>query len=402
MLLENSSPTERLSSEREPISTTAIQEWLVTHIAAICEVSDEEIDVNSPITSFGLESLTLFTLAGDLASWLDRDIPATLLWEYPNIAEIAKYLGQSSLGPADVPEAPRHASLVTIQPHGEVPPLFLVHDVSGALWCYTAMMRHMGTDQPVYGFQIPVSENEPFAVPTLEELAALYVNELRRKHPQGPYRLGGFSLGGVIAFEMARQLREAGQEIALLALMDTNFPGMKHPKPSFSHRVRIHVRNFWHSNHREKGLYILERYVPSLIRSFYFHSRHLQPLKPSAKWHYLRNLLTRRPNAESRGSASERQRFREALLNSDVKTQLQRVASAYRPLPYDGRITLLRARWQLTLDDDRRAWRRVALKGTYQKLSSGTHGILIAEPHVRPLAANLKQCLREVESLKEH
>ncbi len=393
--MEHLRPSEGATLNRETASPEAIQQWLVAQIAASCDVADEEIDVRDPLTSFGLESLTLFTLAGDLASWLDRDIPATVLWEYPTIEEVAGHLGQDSQHPSDTSEAPGSHALVTIQPQGEVPPLFLVHDVSGALWCYMALMRHMGNEQPVYGFQIPAHEQETFEVASIEELAALYVSELRRKHPQGPYRLGGFSMGGVIAFEMAQQLRAARKDIALLALMDTNYPSLKHLDPLPHHKFRVHLRNFWPLSLREKMLYLLERNVPSLVRSFYFHARHLQPLGWGKKLRYVRNLIRRQRAVELPGSAVEQQRFRELLLHSDVQTQLQNAALAYTPLPYDGVLTLLRARWQWTRDDDSRKWRDVALRGTRQLFSSGSHGVLIAEPHVREFAANLKQCLRD-------
>ena len=166
-----------------------IERWLVENIAALAEVSSDEIEVDAPLTSLGIESLALFSLAGDLATWLEREIPTTLLWEYPTIREIAGHFGE-----AHQTEKPHY--LVPIQPQGDGPALYLVHDVTGTLWCYAALAHHL--DQPpLYGFHVP--EGEDVSGRTVETLAAAYVAELRAHQPAGPYHLGGYSVGGAIA-----------------------------------------------------------------------------------------------------------------------------------------------------------------------------------------------------------
>src|SRR6185295_18342230 len=121
--------------------------------------------------------------------------------------------------------------LVAIQPQGDRPPFFCVHPVGGNVLCYLDLARHLPPDQPFYALQSPEPGGDQPA--SIEEMAALYLSELRRIQPEGPYRLGGWSMGGLIAFEMARQLESAGQELDLVVLIDTPPPAAQPgPPPS--------------------------------------------------------------------------------------------------------------------------------------------------------------------------
>ncbi|HYL05134.1 MAG TPA: thioesterase domain-containing protein, partial [Thermoanaerobaculia bacterium] len=117
--------------------------------------------------------------------------------------------------------APLPANLVGLQPgDGRRPPLVLIHPVFGDVQIYRHLARELGPDQPVYGFQTPALTGG--TVPErLEDMAAQYLEALLTWRPAGPYLLAGSSMGGCIAFEMARQLTALGQEVALLALLDS-------------------------------------------------------------------------------------------------------------------------------------------------------------------------------------
>jgi thioesterase domain-containing protein len=114
-------------------------------------------------------------------------------------------------------------ALVPIQPNGDRCPLFAVHAVGGTVLSYAKLALLLPPDQPLYGLQ---SVERPSDAPeNLSAMAARYVEAIRRLQPLGPYRLGGWSLGGLIAFEMARQLAAAGQSIERLILIDSFAPG---------------------------------------------------------------------------------------------------------------------------------------------------------------------------------
>ncbi len=114
--------------------------------------------------------------------------------------------------------------LVAIDPDGSLPPLFLVHPAAGTVDCYLALARHLDPEQPLYAFQAAGVDGRGEPCDRVETLASRYVEALRQRRPRGPYHLGGWSLGAVVAFEMARRLHASGEEIALLALLDSHPP----------------------------------------------------------------------------------------------------------------------------------------------------------------------------------
>jgi amino acid adenylation domain-containing protein len=132
--------------------------------------------------------------------------------------------GAAPAAPPAAPEEPAAAPfspLVPLQPAGSRPPLFLVHPVGGGVQSYLELARRLGPDLPVYGLQSPgLAAGEPFA--SVHEMAAAYVAAILKVQPRGPYRLGGWSTGGTVAFEMAHRLRRRGEEIELLVLLDVH------------------------------------------------------------------------------------------------------------------------------------------------------------------------------------
>jgi thioesterase domain-containing protein len=111
------------------------------------------------------------------------------------------------------------ATLAPLQPAGTRLPLFCIHPIGGTVACYAELAAALGRDQPVYGLQAP--DGADGNGHSLEELAALYLAAIASVQPAGPYRLAGWSLGGMIAFEMAQQLAAAGQRAPLLVIIDS-------------------------------------------------------------------------------------------------------------------------------------------------------------------------------------
>ena len=122
--------------------------------------------------------------------------------------------------------------LVSIQPHGTRPPLFLIHALGGNVLNYVPLARGLGAEQPVYGIQAIGLDGITPPISSIESMAACYVAEIQRVQPHGPYHLAGGSMGGLIAYEMAQQLRAQGESIGLLAMMDTYGPGYRHRRAS--------------------------------------------------------------------------------------------------------------------------------------------------------------------------
>lgn len=163
--------------------------------------------------ALGGHSLLAARLALQIERKLGKSLPFTVFFQAPTIRELAL---------AVVQEQPQTKllSLIPLQPNGTRPPLFCVHFILRPL---TTLL---GDDQPIYSLRYglathPSEQIEP-PPQRVEELAAHYIQEMRRLKPEGPYYLMGSSFGGKVAFEMAQQLVTQGEEVAFLAVFDTN------------------------------------------------------------------------------------------------------------------------------------------------------------------------------------
>ncbi|MGV9743685.1 amino acid adenylation domain-containing protein [Rhodococcus zopfii] len=170
----------------------------------------------------GGSSLGAVTVAGELSAALGRRVPVGWLVDARTVDDLAQRI-DTDVDPADVAAATIDP-LAVLVPLGagetDARPLFCVHPISGLAWCYTGLSAHLD-GAPVYGLQAVGLDPVPGSI---TELAARYVDRIRTVQPDGPYHLLGWSAGGTIAHEMAVQLREAGQRVALLALLDTFTP----------------------------------------------------------------------------------------------------------------------------------------------------------------------------------
>jgi len=116
-----------------------------------------------------------------------------------------------------------------MRPGGTRPPLFLVHPVGGNVLCYAQLVRHLAAGRPVYGLQARGLDGGEEPPPTIAAMADDYIAALLAVAPHGPYLLGGWSMGGVVAFEMGRRLQARGETVGPLLLIDTPPPGCEPP-----------------------------------------------------------------------------------------------------------------------------------------------------------------------------
>ena len=181
------------------------------------------IGVRDDFFALGGHSLLAVQLAARLRSRLGRTVPTAVLLRHATVERLAAVLRQDE-GPP-LPRSP----LVELSPaSGQAggPPLFLVHPIGGEILSYVHLARRLG-GRSVWGVQAP--ELEDLAPETIEERAAVYLRAVREVQPAGPYLLGGWSLGGVLAFEMARQLTGGGEAVEAVLLIDSPAPGAGGP-----------------------------------------------------------------------------------------------------------------------------------------------------------------------------
>jgi thioesterase domain-containing protein len=290
-----------------------------------------------------------------------RELPASTLLQAPTIEQVARLI---------VTGEGERSSLVAIQETGSNPPFFCVHGIGGDVISFRDLANHLGSDQPFFGLRAGSADARRMSV---EAMAAYYVDEMQRLQPEGPYLLGGYSFGGTVAFEMARQLAEQGKAVGLLALFDTYGPGYPKLLP-VRRRLLSHWRAFLRAGPSEKVSRLRERIsinavrISKSIRRFSY--RHLMPA----------DGLTR-----------------------NIKYAHQQALWNYVPKSYAGKLDLFRAINQKDIwhHDLFLGWEGLAAGGVQVHNIPGDHITLIAEPNVRILAESLRESLNRARKESE-
>jgi thioesterase domain-containing protein len=161
--------------------------------------------------------------------------------------------------------APHCQRLVVLQAAGEGKPLFIFPGIYGEPATYADLAARLGPRRPVFGFHLVGSLNECEPVRQVGRLAQLYAADIRSAQPRGPYLLFGYSFGGVVAFEVARELLSHGERVGLVAMADCPAPG--YPKPAHPLvRARVHAQNLLKLSTHERIAYLQDRLGNGLAR----------------------------------------------------------------------------------------------------------------------------------------
>ncbi len=285
------------------------------------------------------------------------------LFDAPTIQELAQVLQREE-------SVSGWSPLVAIQAGGTRPPFFCVHPHGGNVLIYRYLSRHLGSDQPFYGLQCQGLDGTQPPLTRIEDMAALYVKEIRRVQRHGPYFLGGYCMGGAVAFEMAQQLRSEGEQIALLALFDTmNWFGVSLPSiwlQSYhvGQRLAFHVTNFFSFDSEGKALFFREKAKTARSRI-----------------HVWRSILSAKVMKPSPAGKSD-PRILGEIWRANVRAYMN-----YAPQSYSGAVTDFRPMRQY------RGWDVPELK--WERLAQGGQEIIalpvnapgmLAEPFVKHLA----------------
>ncbi|MGV7963346.1 amino acid adenylation domain-containing protein [Photorhabdus tasmaniensis] len=185
----------------------------------LCELAADllkipSISVHQNLFDMGGTSLTAMRLVVLVEKHFGVNIPLSVFVSDPTIAQLALRVRHS--------DAQAHFSpLVPMRTTGKRRPLFFVHPMGGNVLSYLRLVKHLPADQPFYALQAHGVDAGSTPLATVQQQAANYIQTIRQIQPQGPYSLGGWSYGGFVAFEMARQLKESGEKIADLFVLDT-------------------------------------------------------------------------------------------------------------------------------------------------------------------------------------
>ncbi|NGO79094.1 amino acid adenylation domain-containing protein [Streptomyces sp. YC504] len=179
----------------------------------------EQVGVDDAFFDLGGTSLLAARLVARVRDTLGGDLAIGSLFQAPTPAALAGRLGADE-GAGTAPDEALGV-LLPLRTTGDRTPLFALHPAGGMSWCYSGLLSRLGPDQPVYGVQARGLVDPDEQLPsTMEEMAADYADRIRSVQPHGPYRLIGWSVGGVLAHTVAVRLQEAGEDVDLLALLD--------------------------------------------------------------------------------------------------------------------------------------------------------------------------------------
>jgi thioesterase domain-containing protein/acyl carrier protein len=314
------------------------------------------IGVKDRFFEVGGHSLLALRLLVDIEQRLGTKVPLPALFEEPTIAHLAAVLRKN------LDEWP----LMVAMRGGKNPrKLFLIHPGGGILWNYVHLVRHLPADVPVYGLQARGLDGKSVPHDDMENLAADYIAEVRRIQPDGPYLLGGHSLGGMIAFEMARQLKDSGDEVELLAMFDSAVPRQRTTADdarSLADMART-----------------VERFVGKDLAVSY---ETLAALSTNDQIEYVAHALGHDVTMTRN-------------LLSVSKAHIQ-ASSTYRARTSPVPITLIRAQDTQSTDDETLGWG--ALSPVHVLWAPGDHVTMMSEPHVQTLAQTLARVMTAASS----
>ncbi|MGI8581609.1 MAG: non-ribosomal peptide synthetase [Chitinophagaceae bacterium] len=283
------------------------------------------IGIHDNFFDLGGDSMHAAQIFSKIRKTFGKQLPLAILFQAPTIKQLASYIENEVL------IAP-WSSLVPIQPNGTKPPLFCMHAGAGTVLFYKSLSLHLGQDQPMYGLQAKGLNGNETPHSRIEAMAAHYINEVRTVQPEGPYLLGGYCFGGILAFEMAQQIVSQKQKVAVII----NFNGVS---PTYTQSLNLPVVEEENDFEGDSALLLnreneykkeislsIKRKIFNLLKKLISYKLRLKIKKLVYNFYIFRN----RPLPEALGNLY----FWET--NADIVRR-------YKPKPYPGKMIIFRS-----------------------------------------------------------
>jgi amino acid adenylation domain-containing protein len=327
----------------------------------------EKLSIYDDFFELGGHSLVAVQAMTRLEKETGKRLPLASLFEAPTVEKLAKLIEQDHKSIA-------WNSLVPIKPRGSKMPLYIVHGFGMNVLLFKDLAKHMDPDQPVFALQAKGLGPDDEALDNMEDIAQYYISEILATNPADSFALAGYSFGGIIVYEMARQLKAKGKKIVMLAMFDTYAENSDYFDPTLTKITKKARRQF------PKLLFIL--------RSLW--------MRPRQTISYQFNFVRRKLNGKS---AAEEEWDSKELSPKEIRIgeKYEYANSHYKMVPFDGAIDLFKVKTRLYYLDDMKymGWKKYAKKGVYVHEISGDHKTFLYMPFAREFARILQQALDE-------
>jgi amino acid adenylation domain-containing protein len=332
-----------------------------------------QVGIRDDFFQLGGHSLDAAVMINQISQKLGKKLPLSAMFHAPTIERLAELVRANNW-------TPHWSVIVSIKEHGSRPPLFLAHGSTGNVLGFYGLRRHISEEQPLFAIQALGLSSGRASFSTIPQMAAYYVQELRAFRPNGPYCLGGFSSGGLLAYEMAQQLTAAGEQVALLALFDSNIEvaGGYWLKSIYSRRaLRMSLLAIRYN------FYTLRKYGLAFAVK-----RKVRNIGGSLK------ILMWQLRGQKIGSLEGS----DASRHLTISEGFTRAIRVYKPKPYSGYVILFRCFFPGSQHSDVSAGWNSYITGSLEIQNvEGDHENILCEPHVGNLAHQLNQALQRVQ-----
>jgi thioesterase domain-containing protein/acyl carrier protein len=321
----------------------------------------QNIGVNDNFFDIGGHSLLAVQIMTKIENKTGKKFPIAILFKYPTIQLLNTFIQKDNAKYA-------WKSLVPIKSSGSKIPLYIVHGEGLNVLNFSNLSLHMDSEQPIYGLQAKGLDGVETPLDSITDIAKHYVSEIIEHNPLGPYAIAGYSIGGFIAIEMARQLELMNKEIKMLAIFDTDAEYTESMKK-------------WYVILPKK----MKRYLPELLGGSRSLSKQLVAIADQKRIALSNKLgISKKPESKE---------F--YVLLDKIKVKHHYALNNYKLTPFNSPVHLFKAKICVHYNDDIEylGWRKFALNGVNQYLVSGDHLTMLMPPNVTEFAAVLQTAL---------
>jgi amino acid adenylation domain-containing protein len=328
----------------------------------------ESVGVYDDFFELGGHSLMAIRVLNQLEKETGKRLPLATLFEHTTVETMAMMLKMDA-------KSITWDSLVAIKPHGQKMPMYIVHGAGLNVLFFNTLAKNMDPEQPVYGLQAKGLNGIDEPLEKIEDMAAYYISEIVKQNPKGPYALAGFSFGGIIAYEMAKQFKAMGKDVKMLAMFDTYAYQSDRYEPTF--------KKLYNSVH-----YLTKQLLYTFTLFFEDPKRTIEYKSEAIKRRFIQLYWKLKY-----GNNQNQEGFFGYANNIDVKNT--EAWEKYIFTPYNGTIELFRAKKRTFYMNDFEylGWKPFAQKGINIHEIPGEHNFIFAPPNDKEFARILQQCL---------